>query len=211
MQRNEKSHRLGILGIGEGRSILHAGDRSELFETAWICDLNEDLCRQRMAEHRVGRYTLDYAEMLADPELDMVAIYTPDPMHAGHCLAALEAGKHVVCTKPLTDDLSRGRELLDAVKASDRQLMVGMSCRFFETFLEQRNHYEDGALGELLTVEAHYHGDKRRGTSGAWGKAKANNWIYTGLVHPADLVYWYAGMPLEVHGYGEEDCQGSQV
>lgn len=195
--------KLGVLGVGEGRSILLASDRSELWETAWICDLNEDLCRKRMAEHNVERFTLKYDEMLADPALDTVAIYTPDPMHADHCIQALQAGKNVICTKPLIDDLARGRELLDTVTSSGKKLMVGMSCRFFETFAEQRTIADTGKLGKLLSVEAHYHGDKRTGTSGAWGKASGNNWIYTGLVHPTDLVYWYTGLAEEVYGVGQ--------
>lgn len=196
-------YKIGILGLGEGRSILRACDRSARWEAAWICDLDEDLCRQRRAEHRVGRYTLSYEEMLADPDLDVVAIFTPDPMHSDHCIQALEAGKHVVCTKPLIDDLWKGRVLLDAVERSGKKLMVGTSSRFFETFIEQRTLFESGRLGSLLSVEAHYHGDKRKGSAGRWGKTTANNWIYTGLVHPTDLVYWYAGLPVEVFGYGQ--------
>lgn len=195
--------KLGVLGIGEGRSILHASDRSQMWETSWICDLDAHLCEQRMREHRVGRSTQVYSEMLADPHLEVVAIYTPDPFHADHCMQALRAGKHVICTKPLVDDLARGRELLDAVQRSGKQLMVGMSCRFYDTFMEQKRRFDAGQVGTLLSVESHYHGDKRRGTSGRWGKEKANNWIYTGLVHPVDLVYAFAGLPEEVFGYGQ--------
>jgi len=200
---NKKPYQLGVLGIGEGRSILSATDRSEAWETACICDLNEDLCRQRLREHTVDRYTTHYEEMLADPKIDAVAIYTPDPLHADHCLQALRAGKHVICTKPLVDDLASGRELLDTIRKSGKRLMVGMSCRFFETFREQRRQFEETGIGELLSVESHYHGDKRQGTSGAWGKQHGNNWIYTGLVHPVDLVTWYAGAIEEVFGYAQ--------
>lgn len=196
------TYTLGVLGVGEGKSILFGAGRSERWKTRWICDLDEDLCKQRMEEHDVEKYTLSYEEMLADPELDTVAIYTPDPLHAKHCIQALDAGKHVICTKPLVDYLGDGRNLLDAVNRSGKRLMVGMSCRFFETFLQQRNIVETKDPGEFLSIEAHYHGDKRAGTSGRWGKATANNWIYTGLVHPTDLVYWYGGLAEEVFGYG---------
>lgn len=198
-----KVYRLGVLGVGEGRSILHAAQRSARWATTCICDLDEALCRQRMNEHRVEHFTTRYDEMLADPRIDVIAIYTPDPLHADHCLQALRAGKHVLCTKPLVDDLTRGPELLQAVAASGRHLLVGMSCRFFPTFQEQRERFLGGEYGDLLGIEAHYHGDKRRGTSGRWGKARANNWIYTGLVHPVDLVYWYAGLPRTVFGVGQ--------
>ncbi|MEM1026921.1 MAG: Gfo/Idh/MocA family oxidoreductase [Planctomycetota bacterium] len=191
-----KTYRLGVLGLGEGRSILSGATASERWDIAWACDLDEALCEQRKAEFDLPRVTTSYEEMLADPDLDAVAIYTPDMMHADHILMAIAAGKHVICTKPLVNDLRRGRELLDAVRASGLRLLVGQSCRFFDTLMRQREAYEAGVHGELIAVEAHYHGDKRQGTSGRWGKRGAVNWLYTGLSHPVDLATWYLG-PIE--------------
>src|SRR5204862_6652653 len=93
--------RLGVLGLGEGRSIISASLNSELWELARICDLNEDLCRERAAEFKFPQYTTSLDEMLADRSIDVIGIYTPDPLHATHVKACLDAGKHVICTKPL--------------------------------------------------------------------------------------------------------------
>src|SRR5688572_33432273 len=90
--------RLGVLGLGEGRSILSAALASEMWELAQMCDLNEDLCRERATEFRFEKYTARMAEMLADPSIDVVAIYTPDMLHAAHIRACLDAGKHVIRT-----------------------------------------------------------------------------------------------------------------
>src|ERR1017187_7354363 len=91
---------LGVLGLGEGRSIVSAALKSDLWDVAQVCDVNEELCRARCAEFGLSRYTTLYDEMLADPAVDVVGIYTPDHLHAPHTLQALEAGKHVICTKP---------------------------------------------------------------------------------------------------------------
>ncbi|MGC9452921.1 MAG: Gfo/Idh/MocA family protein [Oceanipulchritudo sp.] len=193
--------KLGIIGLGEGRSILGGAADSGHWETALICDLDADLCRQRQREYDVPAWTTDYAAMLADPGIEAVGIYTPDPLHAEHIAMALRAGKHVICTKPLVTDLSRGAELLDLQRQSGKQVLVGQSCRFFPTFMRQREDFATGKTGTLRSVETHYHGDKRGGTSGKWGKKGGNDWIFTGLVHPVDLAYWYLGKISEVTGF----------
>lgn len=104
MQRAEK---LGVLGVSEGRSMLHGCDRSDLWETTRICDLDEDLCTRPTSEYKVGRYTLSNVDRLTDAEAEVIAIYTPDPMHTDHCIQALDAGKPVICTKPMIDDLAK--------------------------------------------------------------------------------------------------------
>jgi predicted dehydrogenase len=193
--------RIGIIGLGEGKSILRAAVDSEFWETRMICDLNEDLCRQMQKEYGVPDYTTDYSTMLENPEIDAVGIYTPDPMHAEHIGMALNAGKHVICTKPLMTDLTEGKDLLELQRASGKQVLVGQSCRFFPTFRQQKADVEAGKTGRIRSIEAHYHGDKREGTSGKWGKKGGNDWIFTGLSHPVDLAYWHLGPFSEVTGF----------
>src|SRR5580692_1365915 len=104
--------RLGILGLGEGRSTMSAALNSPKWQLKKICDRNEELCRRRMEEFNFPHYTLDYQEMLDDPEIDVIGIYTPDKFHATHVLSALAHGKHVVCTKPFIDDLKEAQAIL---------------------------------------------------------------------------------------------------
>lgn len=198
--------RLGILGLGEGVSILSAATTSALAEPYMLCDLDEELCKKRGGDFGVARYTTRYAEMLANPDVEGVAIYTPDPLHGEHVRMALEAGKHVICTKPLFKGLDGAKAIFDLWRGSGLAAMVGMSCRFFETFRRQREMVDAGRHGALLSAEAHYNGDKRKGTSGTWGKAGAVDWLYTGLSHPVDLVYWHLGPIREVSGFGTESA-----
>src|SRR6476661_23928 len=114
--------RLGVLGLGEGRSIISAALNSEWWELALLCDLNDDLCKQRAAEFRFPRYTTKLDDMLADASIDVIGIYTPDPLHAKHIKLCLDAGKHVICTKPLIDNLADAKALLDAQKQSGKQV-----------------------------------------------------------------------------------------
>ena len=107
---------LGVLGLGEGRSIISGALNSGLWEVIRLCDLNEKLGKERCHEFGLSRFTTSLDELLADPSVDVVGVYTPDHLHAEHVIAALRAGKHVICTKPFLNDLSRAREVLEAGK-----------------------------------------------------------------------------------------------
>src|SRR5437763_1933744 len=93
---------LGVLGLGEGRSIISAGVNSELWDIVRLCDINEQLGRDRCHEFALKPevFTNSFDTLLSNPAVDVVGIYTPDHLHAGHIIKALEHGKHVICTKP---------------------------------------------------------------------------------------------------------------
>lgn len=198
---NKRIYRLGVIGLGEGRSILHAATHNPRYEVAAVCDLDAVRCQERCQEFGLTRWTLRYEDLLADPSIDIIAIYTPDPLHADHVIAALRAGKHVICTKPVVPGLACAREVWDAWQGSDRLFLGGYSSRFFDTTMQQRADVLAGRFGDILTVEAHYHGDKRGSMAKRWGRGGAVNWLYTGLAHPADLVLWHLGRIEEVTGF----------
>jgi predicted dehydrogenase len=193
---------IGILGLGEGRSTISAALQSEKLKLKMICDRDIDLCRKRADEFKVYEYTTEYREMLDDPEIDIIAIYTPDHLHAGHVALALEHNKHVVCTKPFIDDLSKAVELLELQKRTGKKVFVGQSSRFFESFTRQRLDFESGLIGDLATVESHYNADHRWFLQKKWALEKSFKWLYGGLSHPVDFIRWYLPDIEEVMGYG---------
>lgn len=204
-----KKRGLGILGLGEGRSILSAAMSSEHWEVARICDLSEALCQQRCREVGITPcYTVDYDEMLADSTVDTVGIYTPDHLHASHIIAALKAGKNVICTKPLLDSLEQAREVQELVEATGLRVFVGQSTRFFKSFSRQREHFNTGELGDIITLEAQYHADHRWFLDKPWARESAFKWLYGCISHPADLVRWYLGEIDEVMGYASLSANG---
>ncbi|WP_163712480.1 Gfo/Idh/MocA family protein [Mangrovibacterium lignilyticum] len=194
--------RLGILGLGEGRSTMSAALKSEKWELKTICDRNEALCQQRCKEFDFHNYTLDFQEMLDYPQIDAIGIYTPDHLHATHIKMALTAGKHVVCTKPLLDNLADAAELLKISEETGKKVFVGQSSRFFEPMKRQRQDYVAGEIGELVTIEANYNADHRWFLGKGWSLQDSFKWLYGGLSHPVDLVRWYLPNIEEVMGYG---------
>lgn len=194
--------RLGVLGLGEGRSIISAALASELWELGLLCDLNESLCQARAKEFGFDKWTTKFDELLADDSIDVVGIYTPDPLHARHITACLNAGKHVICTKPLIDNLADAADLLRVAERSKKCVMVGQSSRHFEPMIRQRADFEAGKHGELFSVEAYYNADNRWFLQRDWAKNGGLKWLWGGLSHPVDLVRWYLPDVDEVMGYG---------
>jgi predicted dehydrogenase len=202
---------LGILGLGEGRSTMSAALNTSKLKLKTICDLNEDLCKQRSKEFQFFNYTTKYEDMLNDPEIDIIAIYTPDKFHAEHIKQALQANKHVICTKPLIDNLSKAQELFELQKKTGKKVFVGQSSRFFEPAKRQRKDFEAGLLGDLITVESHYHADHRWFLEKPWALERSFKWLYGGLSHPVDFIRWYLPDIEEVMGYGMISSNGKKA
>lgn len=203
---------IGILGLGEGRSTISAALSSEKLHLKMVCDANEALCLHRREEFKLtAAYTTSYQEMLNDPDIDIIAIYTPDHLHAEHVKLALEHGKHVVCTKPFIDDLSKAKDLLALQKKTGKKVFVGQSSRFFEPYKRQRKDFMDGVIGELITIESHYNADHRWFLEKKWALEKSFKWLYGGLSHPVDFIRWYLPNIDEVMGYGMISANGAKA
>ena len=201
---------VGILGLGEGRSTISAVLQSEKLRLKSMCDLSLELCRKRAEEFKVYDFTTDYQEMLDDKEIDIIAIYTPDHLHAEHVKQALLHNKHVVCTKPFIDDLSKAKELIELQRKSGKKVFVGQSSRFFEPMKKQRKDYEEGLIGDLISIESYYHADHRWFLEKPWSLQKSFKWLYGGLSHPVDFIRWYLPNIEEVMGYGMLSSNGKK-
>ncbi|HAK80263.1 MAG TPA: oxidoreductase [Runella sp.] len=202
--------KLGIVGLGEGRSTMSAALSSELYELVKICDQKLELCQRRAKEFDFHHYTTNYQELLDDASIDVIAIYTPDHLHAEHVKLALTHGKHVVCTKPFIDDLSKAKELIELSEKTGKKVFVGQSSRFFEPMKKQRADFEQGLIGELITIEGYYHADHRWFLEKGWSLQQSFKWLYGGLSHPVDFIRWYLPNIEEVMGYGMLSANGQK-
>lgn len=194
--------RLGILGLGEGRSAISAALQSSKVELVMICDSNPEICKLRQSEFNFNNTTTQYEDLLKSSEIDTIAIYTPDYLHATHIEMALQAGKNVICTKPLLDQLTKAASLLSIAESTGKRVFVGQSSRFFEPLKRQRLDFEAGLIGDLVTVESAYHADHRWFLGKGWSLDASFKWLYGGLSHPVDLIRWYLPNIESVMGYG---------
>lgn len=203
-------YKLGVIGLGEGRSILSAALQSDRWDLINVCDINEEMCKMRSSEFGFSRYTLHYEDMLNDSEIDVIAIYTPDQLHGQHIKMALEAGKHVIVTKPMLHSLEEANELLNVWKTSGKHVFVGQSSRFFEPMIHQRNDYLAGRHGEVDTVETYYISDSRWFLEKDWSRQRGFSWLYNFMIHAVDLAKWYLPNIEEVFGYGHSSSNNKE-
>jgi predicted dehydrogenase len=204
-----ESRGVGVVGLHEGRTMLIALDRAAHCHAVAGCDLRAEKIAAARAALPDLFYTTSYDELLARPDVQIVSIFTPDALHAEHIVRAFEAGKDVTCTKPLVPSVDDARKLLDAARRTGRQLLVGQSTRFFESFQRQRAAYERGEIGQLELVDAHYiHRMDWFYQKSPWA-ATESDWIFLGMSHPIDLVRWYLGRVEEVQAYGRLSRMGA--
>ena len=128
--RVEPTLRIGVIGCGEIAQIMHLPYLKELpeLEVAAICDVSEALLAAVGEQFGVAKRYLDYRALLADENLDAVAILTPD--HADIAIAAAEAGKHIMVEKPLCFNLQEAERIRTAVRRNRVKLMVAYMKRY---------------------------------------------------------------------------------
>lgn len=145
--------RFGVVGLGNwGR--VHADIYSSHPQSALVavCDSNEELAAGVGASYHVGKVYIDYREMMCDPEIDAVAVVTPDFAHAGPIIAAAQAGKHIIVEKPLATALSDLDAISAAVRNSGVTLMVDFHCRWYPPIVIARQNIERGDLGTVVSA-----------------------------------------------------------
>ncbi len=174
------------------------------------CDISQEK-RAAAVDASPGIWTTDtFASLLDRSDVDIVAIYTPDHLHAEQIEAAFLAGKHVICTKPLVNDVRVADRLLAAAAKSGKRLQVGQSTRFYEPFLRMREVFDAGQLGEAEAVDAHYHHRMDWYYKKSPWSIEDTHWAYLGLSHPVDLVRQYLGAIRQVHAVGSLTSLGRQ-
>ena len=201
---------LGVVGLHEGRTALLAAYRTSHMRPVIGCDLDAETLAEVGRDVSEVRMTSNFQDVLDDPEVDVVGIYTPDPLHGKQIIAAFEAGKHVVTTKPIVNDFDTAKQVLEASRRTSRKLLVGQSTRFFESMRRQRTAYEAGAVGEVEVVEAHYTHRMDWYYDRAPWVAQDSDWVFLGMSHPLDLLRWYLGPIESVSAVGHRSALARQ-
>ena len=171
-------------------------------ELVAICDVDVEKMNKVGDTFGIKRRYKDYKELIAQPDIDAVIIVTPDALHKEMAVAALQAGKHVLCEKPLALTREDCVEIAEAVKKSDKKFMVGQICRYTPAFKAAKEIIDRGEIGELMFVESEYaHDYEKILKPGNWRWDPLRNGVVGGGCHAVDLLRWVAGDPEEVQAY----------
>lgn len=189
--------RIGFIGCGGIATSKHfpgMGFYKDELDMCAFCDLVEERAKKAAEEYGspdVKVYT-DYKELLADPEIDAVHVLTPNVSHCEITVAALEAGKHVLCEKPMAAKTEDAKKMLDASIRTGKMLTIGYQYRHFEVNKVAKKVVDEDYLGEVYYAEAT--NMRRRGVP-TWGvftdkEQQGGGALIDIGTHALDLALW---------------------
>ena len=195
---------VAVIGLRFGASHLK-GVIDNGANARYICDVNEELLKKVGDENNIPEEnrTTNWLDIVNCPEVNAVVLATPDMTHREQVVALLDAGKHVLCEKPL----ALVKEDLDAIVAATKRnpgckFMVGQICRFTPAFMKAKELIDSGRVGELYFVESEYaHNYNNARGYNDWRVVPERHGFIGGGCHAVDLLRWIAGDPTEVYAH----------
>lgn len=186
--------KIGIAVIGAGRAgMIHARNfvrgvpHAELVAVA---DSFEETARKACRELEITTYYLDYHEALQDDHVDAVVVVSPTVYHKEIVVAAAQAGKHILCEKPMAMTVAECDEMIVAVERNQVKLQIGFMRRFDKSFMYAKERMIDGDIGDVVLVKS-----VTRGPSipqrWQYDLAKSNGTLAEVNSHDIDTLRWF--------------------
>ena len=199
MNNGGKVLKTGIIGCGGIANGKHMPALSKLPEVEMVafCDI-----KLEKAEEAAGKYGAagarvysDYRELLKDRSIDVVHICTPNKSHADITVDSLEAGKHVMCEKPMAKTAADAERMVEAARRTGKKLTIGYQNRFRPDSQYLHKLCSNGALGEIYYARAHA---IRRRAVPTWGvflnaEEQGGGPLIDIGTHALDLTLWMMG------------------
>ncbi|MGB9619850.1 MAG: Gfo/Idh/MocA family protein [Armatimonadota bacterium] len=201
---------IGVCGRGTLANYWRDSGRAEIVAGADVSEEKLADFRSRMGEHVFT--TLDYRELLERPDVDAVAVTSPDFVHEEHAVAALDAGKHVYLEKPMAITIEGCDRIIEAQRRSGRKLMIGFNMRCHNMWRTMKDIVDTGVIGEIKAVWVrHFVGRGGYFYYHDWHGTRANT---TSLLlqkgsHDIDQIHWITGQySKRVSAFGSLDFFG---
>jgi predicted dehydrogenase len=193
MSNSVKVAIIGCGGIAKGKH-LPSLSKLEQVELVAFCDIVLERAQQAAEKYGIAGAKVyeSYIELLKDRSIDVIHVCTPNESHADISIAALEAGKHVMCEKPMAKTAADARRMVEAAKRTGKKLTVGYNNRFRPDSQYLKKVTEAGELGDIYFAKAHA---IRRRAVPTWGvfldeeKQGGGPLIDIGT-HALDLTLW---------------------
>ena len=151
--------RIAVVGLGFGAEFIPIHQRHPHVELVAICQRSQDKLDQIGKQYGVERRYTSYADLLKDKEVDAVHINSPIPDHAPMTLAALEAGKHVMCTVPMATSVDDCRKIVERTAQTGLKYMMAETVVYAREFLFIKQMHDRGELGKIQFVQASHQQD----------------------------------------------------
>lgn len=167
--------KIGVIGCGSIAKHRHLPEyaNNKNVEIVAVCDIVAERAQETADKYNAIAYT-SYEELLANEDVEAVSVCTPNYLHAPVSIAALKAGKHVLCEKPMATSKEEAEEMIAAAKASNKKLMIAHNQRFVPSHQKARQLVASGELGKIYSFRTAFgHG----GPEG-WSVDGANSWFF---------------------------------
>ena len=193
---------IGIIGCGKIAQVRHIPEYAENKDAKLVglYDVNLERARELAAQYGAVAYeTVD--ELLKDPEIGAVSVCAANFAHAELTIAALNAGKHVLCEKPMAVTLAECEAMVDAAKRNGKYLMIGHNQRLAKAHVTAKKLIDDGLIGDIITFRTTFgHGGPETWSvdpgKNVWffDKSKAAMGAMADLgIHKTDLIQFLTG------------------
>jgi len=164
-----KEVRIGLIGatgwMGKTHAMVYAsapaiyGNEPARPVLEMVADATDELASKAAADYGARRWTSDWRQLVNDPDIDVVDITTPNNMHKEMVIAALKAGKHVYCEKPLGRSADETREMLAAARDAGVITLVGHNYPHNPIHSVARDIIRDGEIGDLVNIRMSFNVD----------------------------------------------------
>lgn len=196
-----KKLRVGVIGLGMGSGHVRNFQSHPDAEVVAVADVDKAKLESKGAELGIEKRYSDPLEMIKKEKLDIVAVAVPNKFHKPLTIAALEAGCHVLCEKPMAMNTKEAEEMLAVAKKCKKRLMINFSFRFSPQSFALKKEVESGILGKIYYARTVWL--RRRGMPGFGGwfgqkKLAGGGPVIDLGVHRLDLALWLMDYPKPV-------------
>src|SRR3954471_8190675 len=150
----DKKVRVAIVGLGFGAEFIPIYQGHPNADLVAICQRNPEKLQQIGDAFKIGARYSDYAKLLQDKNVDLVHINSPIPDHAWMSIAALKAGKHVLCTVPMATTIKECDKICQLVEDTGLKYMMAETVVYSREFLFIKEMYRKGELGKIQYLAA---------------------------------------------------------
>jgi len=203
--RKKNKVKIGVIGTGIGSWHIRGYKELDNCEVVALADLDPIRGRRVAEEFGVPKVFTSYQELLAEEDIDGVSVCTPNYLHSTVSIAAMEAGKHVLCEKPMALNVTEAQRMVEVARKTGRKFMMGFNQRYRADHILLKRYVDSGTLGEIYFAKTGWIRRKGTASMGSWFPQKALSGggplIDLG-VHMIDLALWEMGSPKPISVLG---------
>jgi len=190
MSKSSNEVGVAVIGAGQfGQTHIRTYQSVPRVKVAAVCDVNLDQAKKVAAEFDIPLATSRLEDVLSSPDVRGLSVVTPEAFHRNTVIRALEAGKHVLCEKPLATNLDDARAMCDTAKRTGRILMPAHVVRFVPKIVRARKELEK--IGPVVSFHA-----RRNRTVDLHAIYNRDHPVLVTGTHDIDIVRWFVGQPV---------------